>query len=228
VTSPRRTALLAIAAATTLSLGASTASAGEPTAADVVAGVQKYYKDAKRFTATFEQSYENTTFGKTMKSAGKVLIKKPGNMRWDYAERKQWVKSFISDGKTLWAIEHDNKQAFKQSLKDNLLPVAVTFLLGKGKLERNFTAKLDTSSTYADREGDIVLELTPKKPSAQYKTLWLVVAPDDYRVRRSIVLEASGNTNAFTFYQPDTKSKIASGKFDGAAIIKTKKYRIVP
>jgi outer membrane lipoprotein carrier protein len=177
-------------------------------AKDVVARVQAFYVDAQRLTALFRQTYTNTTFGKQSVSDGKLWIKKPGKMRWDYrGNQRQVKKSFISDGITLWAVEHDNKQVFKKNVEDDMLPVAVTFLYGKGDLARDFRSALDASGKYG-KKSDYVLELTPRAPSAQYKTLYLVVDPGNFRVKESIVIEASGNTNHFRFFSPDTKAPV--------------------
>lgn len=175
---------------------------------EVVARVQAFYVDTQRLTALFRQTYTNTTFGKKSVSDGKLWIKKPGKMRWDYRGAQRKVnKSFISDGNMLWAVEHDNKQVFKKSLEDDMLPVAVTFLYGKGDLARDFRSALDTSGKYG-KKTDYVLELTPRTPSAQYKNLYLVVDPGNFRVKESIVIEASGNTNHFRFFSPDTKATV--------------------
>jgi outer membrane lipoprotein carrier protein len=174
----------------------------------VVARVQDFYKKTQHLIAKFRQTYTNKTFGTTTVSDGMVYIKKPGKMRWDYRGKKIKVeKSFISDGKMLWAVEHDNKQYFKKKIEEDLLPVAVTFLYGKGDLARDFTAALDTSGTYGAKS-DYVLELTPRKPSAQYKKLYLVVDPGNYRVKQSVVIEASGNSNHFRFYEPNTQKPV--------------------
>lgn len=84
---------------------------------------------------------------------------------------------------------------------------------------------IDRSGTFGTRD-DIVLALTPKRPRAQYKTLHLVVASDNYRVRQSIITDAAGNTNAFTFYAPDTKKPVAAGWFelDASAV---KGFRVI-
>ena len=186
--------------------------AGAIDADTVVGKVQSFYKATGQLTAKFRQTYSNKTFGNTNVSDGMVWIKKPGKMRWDYKGKKLKVeKSFISDGKMLWAIEHDNRQYFKKDLADNMLPVAVTFLYGKGDLRRDFSAALDSSGTYG-KSTDHVLKLTPRKPSAQYKLLYLVVDPVNYRVKQSIVIEASGNINHFRFYEPDT-SKIVQDSY---------------
>lgn len=192
---------------------ASKRTAARLAAGEVVTQVQSFYTGSQQLTAIFRQTYTNATFGKKSISDGKVWIKKPGKMRWDYLGKNKSVKkSFISDGKMLWAVEHDNKQVFKKDLEQNMLPVAVTFLYGKGDLSRDFVPNLDMSGTYGSKS-DYVLELTPRKPSAQYKKLYLVVDPSDFRVKQSIVLESSGNVNHFQFYSPDTKKLVKDSWF---------------
>jgi len=166
------------------------------TAPQVVASVQKFYLDTQKLKADFKQTYTNTVFGKSSTSTGKVYVQKPGKMRWDYVTPER--KHFISDGTTLWVYEPVNKQAYKQDLKNTVLPVAVTFLYGQGDLAKDFTPTLDPGKYGV--KGDLVLKLTPKQPSAQYKHLWLVVDPADYHVKESIVLEASDNLNHFRFF----------------------------
>ncbi|RMH41147.1 MAG: outer membrane lipoprotein carrier protein LolA [Deltaproteobacteria bacterium] len=224
----------AASAPATPAAAAADSAPGRPLTADqIVDQVQRFYERTQSLKAKFRQRYTNTTFGKTTTSSGWVYVKKPGKMRWNYYEKAPGrrkpvkTKSFVSDGVTLWAIEHDNKQAFKKDLEKDLLPVAVTFLTGKGDLRRDFTAELDTSGTYGGKD-DYVVKLTPKKPSAQYKTLWLVVARDNFRVRQSIVLEASGNTNAFAFYEPQFDAALPDRLFavDERAL-RRHKFRII-
>jgi outer membrane lipoprotein carrier protein len=169
----------------------------------VVQKVQAYYSGTQKLAADFRQEYTNTTFGRASISDGRVYVAKPGKMRWDYSKPDK--KYFISDGTTLWVYEPDSKQAFEQSLKDQILPVAVTFLYGKGDLAAEFTAALDPGK-YGGGD-DLVLRLTPKQPSAQYKQLWLVVDPKDFHVKESVIQEASDNVNHFTFFNMKQNDK---------------------
>ena len=187
--------------------------AAAPSAAQVVTGVQSYYAATQKFEATFRQKYTNTVIGKTSTSDGKVYIEKPGKMRWDY--KAPDVKYYISDGTTLWVYEKANKQAFKQSLKDQLLPVAITFLYGQGDLSKDFTATLAPGKFGG--QGDLVVQLVPKQPTAQYKTLWLVVDSSDFHVKESIIEEVSNNLNSFSFTAIKTN---AAAKYVGAKLFK--------
>lgn len=213
---------------------AAQATAPTPAAQPVSAGtvvneVQKFYAGIKQVTATFRQSVTNNTFGSTKTSDGTVWLMKPGRMRWDYLEKKKGVtkvkKSFISNGSYLYVVEHDNKQVVKKNLQNDLMPVAVSFLYGKGDLQKEFTPEIDKSGKYGGKD-DIVLKMTPKQASAQYKNLYLVVAKDNYRVKQSVIVDASNNVNQFMFYLPNFEKPVKESifEFDERSV---KNYRIV-
>jgi outer membrane lipoprotein carrier protein len=197
--------------------------------AEVVDRVQQFYAGIKQVTASFRQAVTNDTFGSTKSSDGTVWIMKPGKMRWDYVEKKKTgvevKKSFISNGTYLYLVEHDNKQVVKKNLQQDLMPVAVSFLYGKGDLKAEFTAEIDKTGKYGDKT-DIVLKLTPKLPSAQYKNLFLVVSPGDFHVSQSVIVDSSNNVNHFRFYAPDFAKPIKNTyfEFDERSV---KNYRVI-
>lgn len=202
---------------------ADTTAVSAATADEVVDQVQKFYADIKQVSAKFRQINTNATFGRTTTQDGKVWIKKPGKMRWDYYSKPRkkngkkvvdTLKNFISNGTYLYVVEHQNKQVVEKDLSKNVLPVAVTFLYGKGDLKTDFTAALDNTGTYGDKtKGDIVLALTPKQTSTQYKTLYLVVDGTNYHVKESVIVDGSDNVNHFKFYEPDFDSTVKDKLF---------------
>ena len=211
-------------------VAAPTAQAQPASAADVVEHVQQFYAGIKQVTALFRQSVLNDTFGSTKTSDGTVWIMKPGKMRWDYVEKKknntaEVKKSFISNGTYLYVIEHDNKQVLKKNLERDLMPVAVSFLYGKGDLKAEFNPEIDTTGKYGEK-GDIVLRLTPKQPSARYKSLYLVVSPKDFHVSQSVIVDSSNNVNHFRFFAPDFTKAIKDSyfEFDERSV---KNYRVI-
>jgi outer membrane lipoprotein carrier protein len=209
--------------------------AGAPGAIDhkkpnvVLDQVQKFYAGIKHVTSQFRQSVTNDMLGSTKTSDGTVWIMKPGKMRWDYLEKKkdrvEVTKSFISNGTNLYVVEHDNMQVVKKNLQQDMMPVAVSFLYGKGDLKTEFNPELDGSGKYGAK-GDLVLRLTPKKPSAQYKNLFLVVSPTDYRVTQSVIVDSSNNVNHFRFYAPDFAKPIKDTWFEFNER-SVKNYRVV-
>jgi len=213
----------------TAPLVAAPAAQAAPAAASVVDHVQQFYAGIKQVTASFRQAVTNDTFGSTKTSDGTVWIMKPGKMRWDYLEKKKTgvevKKSFISNGTYLYVVEHDNKQVVKKNLERDLMPVAVSFLYGKGDLKAEFNPELDKSGKYGEK-GDLVLKLTPKQPSAQYKNLYLVVSPTDFHVSQSVIIDSSNNVNHFRFFAPDFEKPIKDAyfEFDERSV---KNYRVI-
>ncbi len=201
------------------------------TADAIVAKVQGVYKSTKQLTANFEQNYTNVAFGSKKKSTGKLYVKKPGKMRWDYAAKKgsgmKVRKSFLSDGTTFWAVEHHNKQVFKKSLKDDVMPVIVSFLLGQGDLRKEYIATLETSKKYGGAS-DIVLKLTPKKKSTVYKNLFLVIDSATSHVKESVVIEYSNNVNHVKFIGSNTTKEVSDKWFSfDEKTAKAKQYKII-
>ena len=191
--------------------------------------VQKFYGGIKQVTSQFRQAVTNDMLGSTKTSDGTVWIMKPGKMRWDYLEKKkdkvEVTKSFISNGTNLYVVEHDNMQVVKKNLQQDMMPVAVSFLYGKGDLKSEFNPELDTSGKYGGK-GELVLRLTPKQPSAQYKNLFLVVSPTDFHVTQSVIVDSSNNVNHFRFYSPDFAKEIKDTwfEFDERSV---RSYRVV-
>jgi outer membrane lipoprotein carrier protein len=184
---------------------------------DVVMRVQEVYRNTQQLTVRFRQKVFNKTFGLPSTSEGRMYFKRPGKMRWDYFSKRggdgsRVARSLILSGKALWAVSAKPRWRYGQDPSKSLLPVAVIFLDGTNALLRQFNARLLTGSKHG-ATGDKVIELRPKKRSTQFETLVLVVDPADFHVKRSIVASASGDTNEFSFYEPDTRKVVADGWF---------------
>lgn len=177
-------------------------------AATVVARVQRYYDATKDLRAKFEQQIESASRAPS-KAAGEVLLKKPGKMRWDYARPEK--KLMVSDGATLWVYEPEDEQAYKQDLKGNALPAQVSFLLGEGKLDKEF----DASFTKVDAltPGDLALKMVPKVGTAAYRYLVFVVDGKTGQVKQTIIYGQDGSTNRLTFADVQQNKGVDDGKF---------------
>jgi outer membrane lipoprotein carrier protein len=176
----------------------------------VVQKVQRRYDSAADFRARFTQTLTSVAMGRKTNSAGSVMFKKPGRMRWDYEKPER--ATYVSDGNTLWLYEPDDQQAFKQSLSASQLPAALAFLTGKGRLADEFDISLVDKSPYA-APGDYVLSLSPKAAEPQVKRLLFVVDPKTFDVRESVITDGQGNVNDLTFADIKTNTKIPESDF---------------
>ncbi|HLK89398.1 MAG TPA: outer membrane lipoprotein chaperone LolA [Polyangia bacterium] len=176
----------------------------------VVEKVQKRYDAASDFRARFTQTLTSVAMGRKTNSAGSVMFKKPGRMRWDYDKPEK--SSYVSDGGVLWLYEPDDQQAFKQELGKSQLPAALAFLTGKGKLAAEFDITPVAKSPYG-APGDYLLSLSPKVAEPQVKSILFVVDPKTFDVRESIITDGQGNTNDLTFADIKTNTHLPESQF---------------
>jgi outer membrane lipoprotein carrier protein len=170
--------------------------------------VQHFYEKTKDFKADFDQSYRYAAMERTQKSSGTMEVKKPGYMRWDYV--KPNPKLFVLDGKALYTYDpDDNSVTVKKNFSSDALPMAVTFLWGKGKLSDEF----DLSQVERPDYGPVVLELMPRKTQPGVSRLFFVVDPETGTVTTSVIFDSEGNENRITFSNVKVNTGIADGRF---------------
>lgn len=185
--------------------------ADKPKVETVVQNMQAFYAQTVDLKSKFKQVYSDTLYNRTRTSYGSVLVKKPGMMRWDYNKPER--KSFIADGKVLWVWEPRDKQAFRNPLSVDTLSTGLTFLLGKGDLNKEFVVAYATDKK--DQLGgpdDLVLKLTPHKRSAQFEYLLMAVDPTDFKVSESMVVNRHSR-NHFAFSDVEINVKLADTQF---------------
>lgn len=143
------------------------------------------------FQADFFQESQIASIDRVQRGRGEVsfkfqrlnLVDAPLAMfRWEYREPTD--QEIISDGRTLWVYQPDNRQVIESDISqaagqqsDN----PVSFLSGLGNLSRDFNIRWGAPNI--DREGNYVLELEPRRISPLIRTLRIVVdrnAVNDY------------------------------------------------
>jgi outer membrane lipoprotein carrier protein len=153
-------------------------------ATDLARKVQAYYEATRDLEAKFQQTYTYAGFGRRQVSSGTLRVKKPGMMRWDY--EKPTRKTIAVKGARLVQYEPEEGQAYVDEKFDaSAMSAAVTFLLGKGDLAREF----DLST---GEEGALVLR--PKEPDPRVDTIALTVGPSG-EVIATRVTDGAGNVN---------------------------------
>ena len=185
-------------AAAVLLLGVTVASlAAEPTAPELAAALQKKYGGIKDFSADFVHAYEGGVLRKQITERGKLLVKKPGKMRWEYTAPER--KLFVSDGLKLYSYVPQDKQVIVSDVPaaDDATTPAL-FLTGKGNLTRDFKASL-VPLPAGMPAGSRALKLVPKTPQREYEWLTLVVDPATLTIRGLVTMDAQGGTSSFSF-----------------------------
>src|ERR1041385_3128128 len=78
------------------------------TAPELAQALQKKYDAVKDFSADFTHTYEGGVLRKQITERGRMTIKKPGRMRWQYTAPEE--KLFVSDGLKLYSYVPEDKQ----------------------------------------------------------------------------------------------------------------------
>jgi outer membrane lipoprotein carrier protein len=184
--------------------------AAEPDAAEIAKRVQSFYDTTKTYHAGFKQTFRIKVQNVTKVSTGQVSFVKPGKLSFRYD--KPNGNRVVSDGQLIKVYEKDNQQMYRTKVSESQYPAALAFLMGKGKLVRDFTLrKLDAAQL--KMENGFVLEAVPKEASPAYKKLLLYVDGPTSQVRRVLVLDAQGNRNRFDFEHPVINRPIEDAEF---------------
>ncbi|MBC8072243.1 MAG: outer membrane lipoprotein carrier protein LolA [Deltaproteobacteria bacterium] len=191
-----------------------TPAAPKGAASKVLASVQKFYDGTTDFEGAFEQTYVDPVYGTKKKHAGKLRVKKPGKMVWDYTEGDN--PDFWVDGKRVHVVEHDTKQVLRKDVDASDFAGAEKFLFGGSQLVTDFkvrTAGEKLIKTYG-KPGHSLIELAPKKTNPHYQYLLLVVDDATGRVDAFVVLNADGSTNQFELTGVVRNGGLADAKFE--------------
>ena len=187
-----------VAATALLLLAAfATPEAADTTAPELAAALQRKYDGIKDFSADFVHAYEGGVLRKVITERGKLLIKKPGKMRWEYTVPEP--KLFVSDGVKMYSYIPQDKQVIVSSVPtgdDATTPTL--FLAGKGSLPRDFNASF-VDLPKGMPAGGRALKLVPKTPQREYEWLTLVVDPVTLTIRGLVTIDAQGGTSSFSF-----------------------------
>ena len=197
--SSARPAVLAVAATFVIGLIAATGASTDPsaTAPELAVALQRKYDAIKDFSADFVHIYQGGVLRKQITERGRLLVKKPGKMRWQYTSPEE--KLFVSDGVKMYSYIPQDKQVIVSALpRDDQATTPALFLAGKGNLTRDFTPSFGELPAGAP-PGGRALKLVPKSPQRDYDWLTLVVDPASLALRGLVTVDAQGGTSSFSF-----------------------------
>jgi outer membrane lipoprotein carrier protein len=162
---------------------------------EVARDLQKRYDAVRDFSADFVHVYQGGMLRQTATERGRVLIKKPGRMRWEYVSPEP--KLFVSDGRRLYSyLPQDNQVLVAAVPEADEATTPALFLSGKGNLARDFTVSFDTIP--GAPAGAVTLRFVPKRPEAEYEWLSLALDPRTLGILALATVDAQGGRSTFT------------------------------
>ena len=164
---------------------------------DAVRGLEGAYGKMIDLKAEFDQTAFNKSLNQSIPAKGTVYLKKGGKLRWEYADPTP--QQIVSDGKTLWIYTPALSQVNTGAAPEALSGPAGSFLAGLGKVREHFAARFLNPAEPRDKDGNVVLDLTPKQPLPTMARLVLSADPRSWEVRKAVVYDQFENTVTMLF-----------------------------
>jgi outer membrane lipoprotein carrier protein len=183
---------------------------------EVVKQLQARYEKTKDIQADFAQKTTIEGFERPIESSGKVYIKKPGRLRWNYLDPSVEDIYVNRDDVKVYVPEH------KQVLVGKLTQMAASkapleLLLGAAKLEESFDIE-PTPGKGRGVGGVPLLTLLPKSREGEagrsLQRIVLEVFPKTYFIRTISLYEVSGNVASFEFSSLQSNIGLGDALFD--------------
>lgn len=168
---------------------------------EVVKQLQARYEKTKDLQADFTQKTRIEGFERPVVSSGKVYIKKPGRLRWDYLDPAREEIYVNQDDVNVYVPEH------KQVLVGKLTQMAASkapleLLQGAARLEESFDIH-PTAGKERGIGGVRLITLIPKAKDSEsargVQRIVVEVFPKTYFIRTVALHEISGNVATFEF-----------------------------
>lgn len=166
----------------------------------VVQEVQFRYENTHFFQARFRQHTFLASLDESRESSGKVFIRKPGMMRWEYEIPEKQL--LVSDSVNFWIYTPEQNQVIiSQFGKAFRSKTPLTFLAGNGNIISDFVVRFQERDKREPKDVNDVyrLSLTPRTLHPSLRELRLEIRKDDFLIVRSTLVDIYGNITDIFF-----------------------------
>ena len=164
----------------------------------LVTKVQAHYDALDGFEADFTQRYERRVLRKTLEESGRLIVKKPGRMRWEYQTPEE--KLFVTDGSRSYFYLPMEKQVMVSHHPRGAMGMGegspFELLAGTSRLTDSFAF---FESKREPRRGGVMLHLIPTKHHEGFEDVEIEVSPETGELLRVVLIDAQGNHTEFSF-----------------------------
>jgi outer membrane lipoprotein carrier protein len=171
--------------------------------------VDRHYNGLRTLQTEFTQIYTGAGISRT--ESGTLWLKRPGQMRWEYVTPRE--KLFVTDGHSAWFYVPGEKQVRKMSLKKlDDLRTPLAYLLGKTRLDKEFSGLSLAPDVAPSVPGDVVLRGVPRSMADRVTDVLLEVTPEG-RFQRILAHEVDGSTTEFRFANQKENVPVSEARF---------------
>lgn len=187
------------------------------TADDVITKIENRYS-VPGFSARFIQESTLKAMDITDVATGKMFVKRPGMMRWEYEKPEKQI--VVTDGENLWIYRPGDNQVMVGKAPEFFgAGKGATFLSDIKIIRRNFSV-----SIIKDKDGYILLDLLPKQKKADVAKIYISISKKNYEISRIGINNSYGDETVIDLFDsqfvtsPDSAFSFTIPK--GAEVIK--------
>jgi outer membrane lipoprotein carrier protein len=182
------------------------------TPVELAGKLQAAYDRTHDIKADFTQISEVTAMHIVKEGAGRLVIKKPGMLRYTYTRPDKQEIIVRDDELTMYMPE--SKTAVKRKMERAMLDkTPSTFLAGLGRITDSFDVRFPKAGS-RDGDGNYLLELIPKGDSMGIKTVLLTLDYTNLDILGFSFTDVSGNTNSIRLKNIKTNKGVKDSVFD--------------
>jgi outer membrane lipoprotein carrier protein len=166
-----------------------------PSAQEIAARLQSWLDGTRDLEARFEQTLVSGALGSGVVESGRLIVDRPGRMRWDYLEPERKVALVEGDSTRLYLAE--DRQLWRGRLSDaeGYLP---ELLASERRLAELFRPEL--ASSVREGRGEVYrLRLVPRQASEAFEQVELTLRPPEFAIEAVELLDAAGNRVRYRF-----------------------------
>jgi outer membrane lipoprotein carrier protein len=178
-----------------------------PTLDELISKIENRYA-GEGFSARFDQRSSLKAMDITDTASGKVLIKRPGMMRWEYdAPDRQTI---ITDGKILWIYRPDDHQVMMGKAPAYLGDgKGASFLSDIRLVRKNFDVTLEDM----DEPCCHTLKLVPKKKQHDMAFVYLLISKHTSEVLQIVTYNSYGDQTIIDLSEFQFRQKFDDATF---------------
>lgn len=179
------------------------------TVADIIRAVEATYQQVETIQADFVQVTRSSALGDEQRQRGKLVLKKPRKMRWDFTSPAS--KLFVTDGATIWIWSPGDNQVIVYRDFNEAAPGVANLLTDLNRLADQFQVKLvDDPSDPQKRLHTI--DLWPKE-QAGFKVIRLSLSPKKFLIERVVITDQFDNVTELSFSQVKLNNRVPDADF---------------
>jgi outer membrane lipoprotein carrier protein len=180
---------------------ASTVPTGETSRTDVevlVERMQAHYDALEGFEADFTQRYERKILRRAVEESGRVIVKKPGRMRWEYRTPEE--KLFVTDGsRSYFYLPIENQVMVSHHPRGAMgMGEGSPFELLAGRSRMTDSFAFFESDAEPTRGGEM-LHLIPTRRHEEFEDVEVEVQPKTGALLRVVLIDMQRNRTEFVF-----------------------------